>query len=397
LTYAEFHRRRQALIRLAILNRALLAIILSLGIFHHRAWLNTIYIWIIVQGLFLSRRSQGNAVVLWLRKFHVREPYPFPFHVYLSRACAGFAVPVTIQDSALPGSGEQAAARLLLRMPLELVKMVGGFAIVLAPLAYMLSLYEVSFRPGVNTLVAVLVVSAPVIFVVVRRQWRTLGVFPLDGVGSAANVQDFLVRIKTGRPKTAAGGLAVFRVADDQWRDVVTTALQHTDVLIVDVTTLTDHLLWELQQSTSCLAAKQLVVVYGLAGGVSADLPCELRNKLVDVLGRDRLEAGSRVYYPKYARPWTLATIRQNRQIFFDLQTNVIEALLSTANRGHSGSIDTNPEARVATAASEAGAAAVRRDLSRASWIVAPFSVSTWLLVVALFVSILKEIAASLW
>jgi hypothetical protein len=394
LTYAEFHSRRTTLLRLAILSRALLLIIFSLGIFHHRAWLNTIYVWIIVWGLFLNRRSQGNAVVLWLRKFHVKGPYPFPFHIYLSRACTGFAVPVTIQDSALPGSGEQAAARLLLRMPVELVKMAGGVAIVFAPLAYVFSLYDVSILSPVNTLIVVLVVSAPVMFFVVRRQMRTLGVFRLDGVGSA-KVQDFLVRIKTRRPKTAAGGLAVFRVADDQWRDVVTTALQHTDVLIVDVTILTDHLLWELQQSASCLAAKQLILVYGIAGGVSADLPGELQDKLVEVLGRDTLEGSSRVYYPKYARPWALATIRQNRQIFFDLQTNVISALLSTANRGHSDAIDANPAARVATGASEAVAAALREELSRASWIVALFSVSTWILVVVLFVSILKEIAAS--
>ena len=180
------------------------ALFLLLAIFHQVYWFNAaVYLPPILWWLFFIRPGQGRAVVLWLRKFDITEPKRFPFEVYLATACAGFAVPVTIRDSALPWSAQQAATRMWLRFPLEMVKFVAILMLVMIPFGLVLSSF-----PSTDRYFAFLSVP-PAVFVLVifirymRRQRKARGVFPLDKRDSVDALREFLHSVKSGRSPTA--------------------------------------------------------------------------------------------------------------------------------------------------------------------------------------------------
>ena len=267
-------------------------------------------------------------MVLWLRKFDITEPKRFPFEVYLATACAGFAVPVTIRDSALPWSAQQAAARLSLRFPLEMVKFVAILMLVMIPFGLVLSSF-----PSTDRYFAFLSVP-PAVFVLVifvrhmRRQRKARGVFPLDKCDSVDALREFLHSIQSGRSPTA-GGVAVFRIASEQWRDVVTTAIRHVDVVVVDVSTLSEHLLWEIEQAKACLRGRQLILVYGVDDDSTAELPRDVRARLTAILGETMLVETGRAYYPRRKLRWNILHFRANRAHVINLQNSIALGLLA--------------------------------------------------------------------
>jgi hypothetical protein len=333
VTHTEFLRRRSELIRLSIASTAPSVVFLWLAIFHHLAWIYAfVYGLPILWVLFFIRRGQGRAVVLWLRKFDVIEPRRFRFEACLSIACSGLAVPVTIQDSAIPWSAQQASARMFLRFPLELLKLMAGAIVVLFPIglwaAFNVRPEDFTYRIRIYVMCGLLAVAAPIIFVFLNRRRRALGVFRLDKRDSVEELRDFLRRIKSGRSRTA-GGVAVFRIASAQWRNVVTEALRQADVVIIDVSILSEHLLWELEQANACLRGRQLILSCGIATDGPGELPRDVRTRLASAVGEPLLEEAGRAYYPRVKPRWSLAAVRRVRALLLNLQADIVAGLLS--------------------------------------------------------------------
>lgn len=328
MTHTEFLRRRNELIRLSIASTAPGVVFLWLAIFHHLAWIYAfVYGLPILWVLFLIRRGQGRAVVLWLRKFDVIEPRRFRFEACLSIACSGLAVPVTIQDSAIPWSQQQASARMFLRLPLDMLKFMAGLVVVLIPIG-LWAFFNVSQEQYSYVLYALLAAAVPIIYVLVTRQRRALGVFRLDKRDSVEELRDFLRRIKSGRSRTA-GGVAVFRIASPQWRNVVTTALRHADVVIIDVSILSEHLLWELEQAKACLRGRQLILSCGIAPDDPDELSRDVRTRLASAVGEALLEEAGRAYYPRVRPGWSLTAVRRVRAFLLTLQADIVAGLLT--------------------------------------------------------------------
>lgn len=152
---------------------------------------------------------------------------------------------------------------MFLQLPLDMLKFMAGLFVVLIPIG-LWAFFSVSQEQYSYVLYALLAAAVPIIYVLVTRQRRALGVFRLDKRDSVEELRDFLRRIKSGRSRTA-GGVAVFRIASPQWRNIVTTALRHADVVIIDVSILSEHLLWELEQANACLRGRQLILSCGIA------------------------------------------------------------------------------------------------------------------------------------
>ncbi len=328
MTHAEFLHRRNQLIRLSIAANATFVVFLLLAIFHHVAWfLVGVYVLPLLWSLFFVRRSQGRTVVLWLRKFDVIEPRPFPFEAFLSIACAGLAVPVTIQDSAIPWSAQQASARMFLRFPLEMLTLGAGLMLVAIPIG-LWAVFNVSEEHTLYFVVGVLAVSLPFMHAFFKRRRRALGTFRLDKQDSVEEVQDFLRRIKSGRSRTA-GGVAVFRIAIPQWREVIAAALRHADVVIIDVSILSEHLLWELEQTKARLRGRQLILSCRIVPGGAYELPEDVRAKLASTVGEALIEEAGRAYYPRVTPRWSLAAVRRNRAFVLNLQAHIVLCLLA--------------------------------------------------------------------
>ena len=331
MTHTEFLRRRKELIRLSIASTAPCVLFLLLTIFHHPGWISAfVYVLPILSLLFFIRRSQGRAVVLWLRKSDVIEPRRFRFEACLSIACSGLAVPVTIQDSAVPWSAQQASARMFLQLPLDVLKFMAGAMVVLVPIG-LWATFNVSpedFSYGIYVTYGLLAVAVPIIFVLVNRRRRALGVFRLDKRDSVEELRDFLRRIKSGRSRTA-GGVAVFRIASSQWQNVVTAALRQADVVIIDVSILSEHLLWELEQAKTCLRGSQLILSCGIASDGPDELSRDVRTRLVSAVGEALLEEAGRAYYPRVRPRWSLAAVRRVRAFLLNLQADIVAGSLA--------------------------------------------------------------------
>lgn len=65
-------------------------------------------------------------------------------------------------------------------------------------------------------------------------------------------------RIRTGR---RTRGTEILRISDDRWRDAVSTALSVVDVVIVDVSSWSDSLAWELREVSKICSPRAAVFI----------------------------------------------------------------------------------------------------------------------------------------
>jgi hypothetical protein len=272
-------------------------------------------------GMLSTRRwSQGTSVVLWLRKFGVSDSERSIFTLTLGSCCAGFAVPVTLQDSSLQYSYQEAAARSLWTLPLAIVFSIA--AVLFLALPSLLIVETASFLPYF----IVLTTAALLAFVPVARWlWERGGAFALIDPQA---IERFLLQIKSGKPRTGGiGGIAVLTVEDAKWSEAVEIALRHTDVLVVDVSRLTPHLVWELTQAKQHLVPRQIVLAYGVDPDEPDRVPDETQNTLASVLGSDTVAGCSWFVYTKRLPRWQLLRWRENKSRTLHLAALIAYAL----------------------------------------------------------------------
>jgi uncharacterized membrane protein len=92
-------------------------------------------------------------------------------------------------------------------------------------------------------------------------------------------------RIRAGK---RSRGAVVLRISDANWREAVRTALAAADVAIIDLSSVTDHILWEIGEAVKTCGANGLVFIRREG---EASIPSTVR----DALGR---EPDGVVYYP---------------------------------------------------------------------------------------------------
>src|SRR5687767_4035004 len=125
MLWTALKARRRRLRRNAAALMAFMAVFVSLAIVVHPAWLFVGAVGGSVALHSLNRRSQGTAIVLWLRPFGASDAERSVFHIHLGGCCAGMAVPVTIQDSSLQYSYQEATMRSHRTLPLAMAVIVG--------------------------------------------------------------------------------------------------------------------------------------------------------------------------------------------------------------------------------------------------------------------------------
>jgi len=97
-------------------------------------------------------------------------------------------------------------------------------------------------------------------------------------------------RVKAGRRKR---GAVVLRISDDHWRDTVTTALGTVDVALVDVSSVNEHIAWEIREAANACGAEALVF---LCNENPEGLSPQAAKVIGDVIGPELPDI---VYYPQ--------------------------------------------------------------------------------------------------
>jgi len=278
-------RRRQS--RFIIGTCCLLAIMVVLGL------LRVFPTYLLLLGIcaFSMNLKRGGHLVVWLRRFHKRERGGLRFRYFLSTACNGVGLPITIQDSSFRSSSLWAFAQFIPYYPV-LILLVGVFVVgVVWGERY-------SDRSLLDALFLVYGVSVLLTIVLI---WRRLGHKTLRASNARQWILNLVQNIRTGRGRY--DDVVVVKCGDDFWRDTVSTALENADAVIVDVTEPSETIVWELQTALRRMRQECILLACAANTNTTNQLPTHVNLKLQSVIDEPTLNKMPRFFYPS-SRGW---------------------------------------------------------------------------------------------
>lgn len=253
--------------------------------------------WSLVIGYFVYlHQTRSDKALLWLRRFHQHEPDRLRFHFALNRACAAVCVPITVQDTSFRTSYLSSGSRLVLLIP-----MFVGFSLILSALtaiaiyasleslADILHLPEVlAYLGGIAVLVAAVIGAKKFLDLKGYRQLAQESAIP--------KVLKLFDRIRQQR--SLAVGTLVLKCGDAFWQEVVQECIRRVDVILIDVSDITDNVLWEIRTAAAITPRKPLLLACRIAAQEKRELPPQVRERLEGIMGAARLAVTPCIYYP---------------------------------------------------------------------------------------------------
>ena len=197
----------------------------------------------------LLGRKQLSHTVLWLRRFHQDDL--FPFDLLLDDVCRGIAMPVTVADTTVPNSTIKAMTHSHWLVKVGIVVMLLGF----------LSFFFFSSDTP-NARIAM--VTGPPVLLGMGLQvlgMRRGGRLDLRNDEDRSAIEQIFDAVRNGKPMTSA--MTVVRLSDENWQRWVGDFIARADAVILDVTHLNDNLGWELRACRDRLAPGCLVLACG--------------------------------------------------------------------------------------------------------------------------------------
>lgn len=255
-----------------------------------------------------------RAQVMWLRRFQAEGGNAFrPSRVIDQLARHGVSA-LTLQDRDVQLSFEQRRNRLA---PI--------FWIVFLPITAALGYFSLSswnqarvaaenFRPDAdnfadaigqaigNALGSAIVLVLIIAVAMIAFMAATLLVMALAAIAGpvgavfSRNRDDFrhlpevLRNVAAGKRK----GATVLRISDANWQEAVRTSLAAADVAIIDLTSVTDHIAWEIAEAVKARGPNALIFICKDSSGIGA-LPQEAIARVRSALGRD---PKGTIFYP---------------------------------------------------------------------------------------------------
>jgi hypothetical protein len=189
-----------------------------------------------------ARNVHIQAVVIWVRRFHQRQ-HAWGIHRQLDLACNGIASLITLQDSTVPVS-----------LWVGIHTFIGGYVVTLVVLNVLVllgMLVLLAMRdPALDwTAIAVatltLLVVGSLCFWLLRRK-------AVVRVREHSPQKALLKRIRSIRKHPIfAGGRLIVRCPenDTSWRDVIRLGIGQADAVVVDLTSFSENVVWELMSA----------------------------------------------------------------------------------------------------------------------------------------------------
>jgi membrane protein implicated in regulation of membrane protease activity len=254
-------------------------------------------VWSIVIGYFVYlRQTRSHRALLWLRRFHQSEPERLRFQFALNRACAALCLPITIQDSSYKTSYLAGGSQLILLIPLFF-----GISFLLAVMTAIAIYFAAEVTLGVSNIsialaaligLGILIASS----LAVKKFLHLKGHKQLTRENAVPTLLKLLERIR--RQKSFSLGTLVLKCGDEFWREVVQECMRGVDVVLIDVSDITDNVLWEIQTIAAISPKRPMLLAYGVTAPEEQQLPEEIRSKLGTAIGDERLAKTLCIYYP---------------------------------------------------------------------------------------------------
>ena len=227
--------------------------------------------------------QRGDKLILWLRRFHVKRSKGMRFSELLVAACQVLGYPLTVQDSTFKSSDAEVMPQFL---PLFLVWGCWGTAMLL-------------IKPElfVTTAVLPLIVLVFLMYLLGER----IGYHDLDPAFAKEQTLDLINEIRQRRGEHGDDSVLIVRCQNSFWRDIVELCLRFASALVIDVTEVSDNVIWELKTALRLMAPESITLVRGLRDSESARLPREVQETLVAELGAEESNRVQRFFYAQRA------------------------------------------------------------------------------------------------
>jgi hypothetical protein len=264
---------------------------------------------------------KGDRLVLWLRRFHVRHPRGVHFERLLWGACAVLSFPLTVQDSTIKRSSEMAISKLNLFSPLLLI--VSAVATVI--------FYDVIGRPDEH-IVLMLLFFGVLYLSLSWLAYLKLGCINLSPANARKKTLRLIRKIQT-RNGWHIGGSFVLRCGDSFWRETIELLLNSASVAVIDVTEISDNVIWELETARRLIGSESIVVAYGVAEGAAKEIPLAQLEQLSGRLGSEWLARAQPFFYPLGRNQLGKSGWGTRRDLVRELQARVASGIAHTEYR----------------------------------------------------------------
>lgn len=273
------------------------------------------------------RGVRGYRVLLWLRRFGDRRSRILGRAI--RKGSVTLAQPITLQDGTVPYSYEAVSVRLIGWLPIAIIAakltlivlLLGAVALIAATngsSAWILGLPALLAGYGI--------LAVWLIRVFVRSIGRRFGARCLAGRDVVEAMQRFTHRVRD--TTFVVGGLEVVQVNDEDWQVAVDAAIRLADIVVLDVSELTESIQWELDR-----VARHVDPACVILASASAqwEEPPVKGDQLPGIAGvpSDWLRACRRFTYPAELPSW-LRRWRIHRQLarrMMELEAEIMEAL----------------------------------------------------------------------
>jgi hypothetical protein len=243
--------------------------------------------------------------VIWLRRFQAEAGEAFRVSRVVDRLSRHGVGAITLQDRDVTLSNEQRRNRFAMRFWSGLTAAmlsIGGALALLSAVA--LSDPEINvpdsdgftgnfFSLSPASAARILLEGAPLlalIFLVVAVIAGPIGEFFSRGRNDLG-----IVGLRLGERPDRNRGSIIFRVPDTHWQRVVTETISAVDVVIVDVSALSDSIFWEIGQAAEKWGRSGIVLIGSEAAVIDPD--SDTWKRLEQLLGA-RVDPSSVVRYP---------------------------------------------------------------------------------------------------
>lgn len=229
---------------------------------------------------------RGDKLIVWLRRFHVKRRGGLRFHELLVAACQGLGFPLTVQDTTFRSSHAEVTPRFL-------------------PYLFLWSIWLTAMLMGLGkqfpiTGVISILVGGVLIFLMFLLGGE-IGYHNLDDpLQGREQTLHLIQEIRERRGKHGDDSVLILRCQDHFWRDIVQLCLKNASAVVIDVTEVSENVIWELKTALHLMAPQSIIVACGLGEGDAEELTGDALVALAAELGADGSSRVQQFFYPQH-------------------------------------------------------------------------------------------------
>jgi hypothetical protein len=269
-----------------------------------------------------------DRFVLWLRHFQERDQHQLRLNIPLFW-CSDLFIPITLRDSSFGASIGSAyfrlASRGLFLFPIVVMPMFFLISLVLILVISRLDFLSDKIIP-LLVIIAFLLSIVPVVtyLYIKRKSFGLPGWYQLSILSPTLQV-DFIINKTLQRGYPFADSV-IIQCPDEVWREVVKFVVEKSSIVLIDVSELTDNLIWEIETSLGMKNLETIIITCGIKIGAIQQLPYLINEKLEIIIGRNNSSRLRVFYYPAEHPPFGWKRIK----LYWKISRKLREELLRT-------------------------------------------------------------------